>query len=101
MCIRDRNNRSAHFSYVAEAGKRLGYENIPMDDVMGAEDFSYMLTEIPGAYFTIGVADPEDPSKAGDRHTPNLMIDEQGLRVGFELMIGTYLITLEKMEDQL
>ena len=95
------NNRSAHFSYVAEAGKRLGYENVPMDDVMGAEDFSYMLMEIPGAYFTIGVADPEDPSKAGDRHTPNLMIDERGLRVGFELMIGTYLITLEKMEDQL
>ncbi len=95
------NNRSRHYAYVAEAGEKLGYKNTPMDDVMGAEDFSYMLMEVPGAYFTVGMANPENPALSGDRHTPNLMIDEGGLRVGFELMAGTYLTSLERLEEQL
>jgi len=90
-------NCGEHYAYVVEAGTELGYESVLTNDVMGGEDFSYMLLEKPGAYFTIGVRNPEKPETAGDRHTPNLMMDESGMKVGLEMMLGTYLTTLDKM----
>lgn len=91
-------NLGEHYAYVAEAGKELGYENVHTDDILGSEDFSRMLLQKPGAYFTIGVRNPEKPETAGARHTPNLMLDEGGMRVGLELMLGAYLKTLDSMK---
>lgn len=91
-------NDDTHYAIVAEAGEKLGYENQPMDDIMGAEDFSFMLQEKPGAYFTVGMRNQDVPGSGGDRHTPNLMLDEAGIRVAFELMLGTYVNTLAHLE---
>lgn len=91
-------NNGAYWSYVDKAGRALGYENVSTQDVMGAEDFSFMLLEKPGAYFTIGTVDPSDPRTTGARHTPNLFMGEKGIRVGFEIMLGTYLTTQAELE---
>jgi amidohydrolase len=93
------NNSTEHYKYVDEAGTALGYENVPTDDIMGAEDFSYMLMEKPGAYFTIGARDPEDEKTSGARHSPDLFLSEKVLREGFEIMMGTVLITMDKWAE--
>jgi hippurate hydrolase len=51
--------------------------------VMGAEDFSYVLEERPGAMAFLGVCPPgEQPARAHACHSNRMMIDEDALRVG-------------------
>jgi hippurate hydrolase len=51
--------------------------------VMGAEDFSYLLNERPGAFAYLGVCPPgESPAHAHGCHSNRMMIDEPALRHG-------------------
>ena len=60
----------------------LGQKNvIETKPVMGAEDFSYFLKEVPGAMFWLGVRNEKKGFTAGI-HTAEFDIDEEALDVG-------------------
>ncbi len=51
--------------------------------VMGAEDFSYVLQERPGAMSFLGVCPPDqNPARAHACHSNRMMLDEQAMSVG-------------------
>ncbi len=83
-------NRGDSYEYALRAAQRLGYENIQSEDIMGGEDFAYMLEEMPGAYFTIGTREKDDPRTGGARHSCDLYLGERGLMVGLNMLLGTY-----------
>ncbi|GAB3579971.1 M20 metallopeptidase family protein [Calidifontibacter terrae] len=45
---------------------------------MGAEDFSFVLEQVPGAYLFLGAC-PGDPETAPDNHSPRAAFDDQYL----------------------
>jgi hippurate hydrolase len=54
--------------------------------VMGAEDFSYVLQQRPGAMSFLGVCPPgEHPARAHACHSNRMMLDEDALRAGTAL----------------
>ena len=53
---------------------------------MGAEDFSYVLRERPGALAFLGVCPPgEQPARAHACHSNRMTIDEDGMQAGIAL----------------
>ena len=54
--------------------------------VMGAEDFSYVLNEIPGTMMFLGGTAPEhDPSRAAPNHSNRVVFDEAAMPTGVQL----------------
>jgi hippurate hydrolase len=54
--------------------------------VMGAEDFSYVLDELPGAMLFLGATPPDrDVAKAAPNHSNRVFFDEDAFRSGVEL----------------
>lgn len=54
--------------------------------VMGAEDFSYVLDEIPGTMMFLGGTPPErDPSRAAPNHSNRVVFDEDAMTTGVAL----------------
>lgn len=70
---------------VEELGGEGGWRELPAP-VMGAEDFSYVLREIPGAMAFLGAA-PEGSDPAGNPplHNTRMIIDEEVLAKGVAL----------------
>ncbi|MFA9200512.1 MAG: M20 family metallopeptidase [Cypionkella sp.] len=68
--------------------------------IMGAEDFSYVLEQVPGAMFFLGVA-PEgnDWRSCCAIHSARMMIDESALPRGSALLAGCALRFLERGFD--
>ena len=57
--------------------------------VMGAEDFSYVLQRVPGAFAFLGaVPDGEDPATAAQNHSNRVVFDESAMPVGTALYAG-------------
>jgi hippurate hydrolase len=52
--------------------------------VMGAEDFSFVLEQIPGAMLFLGVR-PEDPSLRAPCHSNRMVLNEEGMAHGIAL----------------
>jgi amidohydrolase len=49
----------------------------------GAEDFSFFAEKVPSLYFFVGAAPGgTDPKKAAGHHTPDFIIDEEGMKTG-------------------
>ncbi|WP_299116385.1 amidohydrolase [uncultured Winogradskyella sp.] len=61
-----------------------GRDNVKlMKATTGGEDFSYFQEVVPGIYFFIGGMTPSEKSKgAFPHHTPDFMIDENGMLLG-------------------
>jgi hippurate hydrolase len=55
--------------------------------VMGAEDFSYVLQQVPGAMVFLGVCPPEqpDPSSAPACHSNRMVLHEDAMAAGIAL----------------
>ena len=54
--------------------------------VMGAEDFSYVLQQRPGALAFVGVCPPgEQPARAHACHSNRMTMDEEGMQAGIAL----------------
>ena len=52
----------------------------------GAEDFSYVLDEIPGCFTFLGAAPPDvDPTDAAPCHSNRMLIDEQAMATGIAM----------------
>lgn len=51
--------------------------------ITGAEDFSFFAQKVPGLYFFVGARTKgKDPKTAGDRHTPQFLIDDYAFKTG-------------------
>jgi amidohydrolase len=69
------------------AAEYLGAENVVDLDVrMTAEDFAYFGHEMPGCFYRLGTASPNDESKSFSVHHPRFDIDETALKTGMGLM---------------
>lgn len=78
------NDDAAHF-LLRVAGDVLGSSQAGLmpTPVMGAEDFSYMLRERPGAMAFLGVCPPGvAPARAHSCHSNRMTIDENAMRAG-------------------
>ena len=65
----------------------LGSENVVDLDVrMTAEDFAYYGHQMPGCFYRLGTASPNDESKSYSVHHPRFDIDEEALKTGMGLM---------------
>ncbi|HMM21068.1 MAG TPA: amidohydrolase [Selenomonadales bacterium] len=73
---------------VAEAGRAaLGPGGVvEITPVMGAEDFSYYLQQVPGAFFFIGAGN-EAAGAVYPHHHPKFDIDEKALGYGMEVLV--------------
>jgi amidohydrolase len=65
-----------------------GLQHAPL--MMGAEDFSYFLQEVPGAYRFIGSQNPERGLVWGHHH-PRFDIDEAAMAIGIETLTNVAL----------
>ncbi len=65
--------------------------------IMGAEDFSYVLEQVPGAMFFLGVAaEGADWHNCPAIHSPRMTVDETALPHGAALLAGCALRYLER-----
>jgi amidohydrolase len=68
--------------------------------IMGAEDFSYVLEQIPGAMFFLGVAsEGADWHSCPAIHSPRMTVDESALPRGAALLAGCAVRFLERGWD--
>ena len=68
--------------------------------IMGAEDFSYVLEQVPGAMFFLGVAhEGDDWRSCCGIHSSRMMVDESVLPRGSALLAGCALRYLERGFD--
>ena len=69
--------------------------------IPGAEDFSYVLSEVPGAYLMLGAVPPSaDPLTAPFNHSPRAVFDDAALPDGAALYAGLALGRLARGRAQ-
>lgn len=73
-------------------GKENVYETKP---TMGAEDFSFILREVPGAFMFLGTGDPEKKTNYPHHH-PMFKVDDEVLVTGIAALTGVALQYLGK-----
>ena len=54
-------NTPEYADVIADAADTMGYTPVEESGSLGGEDFAYFLMEKPGAYFHVGMADPDRP----------------------------------------
>ena len=67
----------------------LGADRVhDLDIRMTAEDFSHFANEVPGCFYRLGTASPEEGNDQGTHglHTPTFDVDENALKIGAGLM---------------
>lgn len=80
------NNEQLTQNLISLAKEYLGENNVkPMEQKMGAEDFSYFANEVPGCLFGLGVADPIIGT-GPNLHTAGFNVDEAAVKTGMGLM---------------
>lgn len=81
--------------------KRVARDNIAVEGprVTTSEDFSYYQQEVPGMFFFLGVADPNDKSPAPN-HSPYFYADERALPIGVRAMTHLALDYLQQKQEQ-
>jgi amidohydrolase len=79
------------------AGDVLGHDNVVTmpSPIMGAEDFSYVLAEVPGALAFLGGCPPGvDPALAPPNHSNRVVFDEEAMAAGVAVYAGLALAGL-------
>ncbi|MCX6283087.1 MAG: M20 family metallopeptidase [Bacteroidetes bacterium] len=80
------NNEGLTDRLIELSGEYLGETNIkPMEQKMGAEDFSYFAQHIPACLYGLGIADPASGT-GPNLHTAGFNVDESALKTGMGLM---------------
>ena len=78
-------------------GGLLGPERVPAMDfpIMGAEDWSYVLNEVPGAMAFLGACPPDrEPDQAAPNHSNLVVFDEAAFPTGVATYAAVALDTL-------
>jgi len=90
-------NHADYAKVIGEAGATvLGKDHVlTINPVMGAEDFSYYLEQIPGAFYFIGVGNSEK-GIVYPQHHPKYNIDEDALGYGMEIMTTAALMLAKR-----
>lgn len=74
---------------------RDAWHDLP-SPLMTAEDFSYVLQEVPGAMLLLGVAEPDaDWMNAPGLHSPHMHVDEKVLPRGTAMLAALAIAALE------
>lgn len=84
-------NTPEYADVIQTAATELGYNVIEKPTSLGGEDFAYYVMEKPGAFFHVGMADPERPITSTPHHNGQFILDERGLRIALETEIAVYL----------
>lgn len=84
-------NVPEYIDVVRTVAKDLDYTIYERPDELGGEDFAYYLMEKPGAYFQIGMSDPERPITSSPHHNSRFQLDERSFLSALEMEIGLYL----------
>ena len=84
-------NAAKEQALVVEVANALGYEHRPTELALTGEDCSYYLLEKPGCFFTVGMSDPDHMDAAMPHHNSKFQLDDRGLHVALEMMVGIYL----------
>lgn len=84
-------NTPEYADMIAETAEQMGYHAIEAPVSLGGEDFAYYVMERPGAFFHVGMADPECPITSTPHHNCSFQIDERGLRIALEMELAFYL----------
>lgn len=83
------SNQQEFAAFALDAARAsLGHERvIPLrDPVMAAEDFSYVINEVPGAIMFLGGTSPDrDPRTAPANHSNLVTFDEAAMTTGVEM----------------
>jgi amidohydrolase len=91
------NDSGATDHVAALAGDVLGRNNVATmpAPIMGAEDFSYVLAEVPGALAFLGGCPPGvDPALAPPNHSNRVVFDEEAMAAGVAVYAGLALAGL-------
>jgi hippurate hydrolase len=91
------NDTAAVDHVTALAGGVLGSDNVVSmpAPIMGAEDFSYVLAEVPGALAFLGGCPPGvDPALAPPNHSNRVVFDEEAMAAGVAVYAGLALAGL-------
>ena len=91
-------NKTAALTYNDEAltqmmiptlERAVGASNVHViKAVTGAEDFSYFQQQVPGLYFFLGGMDPAmNPADAPSHHTPDFVVQDEGMIHGVKVMV--------------
>jgi hippurate hydrolase len=81
----------------ATAVELLGEDQVPQlgEPVMGAEDFSYVLQQVPGAMAFIGARPADqDPATAPVNHSNRVIFDEPAMAIGAATYVAVALRSL-------
>lgn len=84
-------NTPEYASLIQNAAEELEYHVIEKPTSLGGEDFAYYVMEKPGAFFHVGMADPERPITSTPHHNGQFLLDERGLRIALETELAVYL----------
>ncbi len=85
--VTSNNNEFAQFTLDA-ARNALGHERVVElpNPIMAAEDFSYVLNEVPGAMLMLGgTPHDRDPRSAAPNHSNLVVFDEDAMGTGVEM----------------
>lgn len=83
-------NTPEYADVIQSAVESIGYKVIEKPTSLGGEDFAYYVMEKPGAFFHVGMADPERPITSTPHHNGNFQLDERGLRIALESELAVY-----------
>lgn len=84
-------NTPEYADVIADAADTMGYTPVEESGSLGGEDFAYLLMEKPGAYFHVGMADPDRPITSSPHHNCSFQLDERGLAIALEMELALYL----------
>ena len=76
-------NTPEYADVIADAADTMGYTPV--------EESAYFLMEKPGAYFHVGMADPDRPITSSPHHNCSFQLDERGLAIALEMELALYL----------
>ncbi len=91
------NDAGATERVEAVTASTLGVERLTTmaTPIMGAEDFSYVLAEVPGALAFLGACPPGvDPRRAAPNHSNRVVFDEAAMAAGVAVYAGLALDAL-------
>ena len=83
------NNEALTKMMVPTLERAVGVANVHViKAITGAEDFSYFQQQVPGLFFFIGGMDPAlNPDKAPSHHTPDFVVQDEGMIHGVKVMV--------------
>jgi amidohydrolase len=88
------NEESSSQMFAAAAAGVLGADAVvPTPQSLGAEDFAWYLTSVPGALARLGTRTPGAPL-VHDLHQPTFDVDERAIGTGIRVMAATALTAL-------